>query len=227
MSQKHGASGYKAGCRCAECREAKRVEMSAYRAKRKLATGLAQKRRPSRAYADAKCLGCHQPVQGAFRKERPYHRACRERVERGEQKRARAAERLTRAAAGTSSEWAWVTGECAQCLTYFARHGQASRFCSTSCRKKARRTWRIATRDRLAIYDRDGWVCQLCMEPVDRDLMTTDPLNDWAPSLDHIEPQAWVLIPDHTPRNLRLAHRWCNSVRGDLSYYIDADLQAS
>lgn len=80
-------------------------------------------------------------------------------------------------------------------------------------------------RDRLAIYERDGWVCQLCMEPTDRDLMSTDPRNDWAPSLDHIEPQSHALIPDHSPANLRLAHRWCNSVRGDLTYYSEADLR--
>jgi hypothetical protein len=57
--------------------------------------------------------------------------------------------------------------------------------------------------------------------------MSTDPLDDWAPSLDHIEPQSWALIPDHSPANLRLAHRWCNSVRGDLSHYTDDDLRVA
>lgn len=158
---------------------------------------------------------------------RPCFLVERQRLARAATKRRDAQRRLVDAARGTASTWVWVVGECAQCLEPFARHGQASRFCSTACRKKARRTWKIATRDRMAIYERDGWTCQLCLESVDRDLMTTDPLSDWAPSLDHIEPQAWALIPDHSPTNLRLAHRWCNSVRGDLSYYTDDDLRAA
>ena len=39
-----------------------------------------------------------------------------------------------------------------------------------------------------------------------------------AATLDHIECRAWALIPDDTPRNLRLAHRLCNSTRGDESW---------
>ncbi len=27
------------------------------------------------------------------------------------------------------------------------------------------------------------------------------------------------VVPDHSPENLRLAHRWCNAVRGDETYY--------
>jgi 5-methylcytosine-specific restriction endonuclease McrA len=34
-------------------------------------------------------------------------------------------------------------------------------------------------------------------------------------TLDHIIPQSHMLIPDHSDRNLRLAHRSCNSARGD------------
>ena len=227
---RHGASGYKAGCRCAECREAKRIELAEYRAKRKLATGLAQKRRSSREYQDAECLGCGAAVRGAYRKDQPYHRACRERVERAERKRATARQRLARAAKGTAGTRVWVAGECAECLTAFTRLGQPSRFCSKACNRRARPArgkFRISRRDRLAIYERDGWTCQLCLEPVDRDLMTLDPLSDWAPSLDHVVPQAWQLIPDHSPSALRLAHRWCNSVRGDMTYYNDDDLRVA
>lgn len=185
--------------------------------------------RPGRPRLDAKCVECGEPVRGAFRKDIPYHRRCRERIEQAERKRARAADRLERAAAGTVGS-TWVSGECAQCGMDFTRRGTPSRFCSTACSRKARpnrRHFKIALRDRLAIYDRDSWTCQLCLEPVDRDLMTTNPLDNWAPSLDHIEPQSWSLIADHSPSNLRLAHRWCNSVRGDLSHYTDADLRVA
>lgn len=229
-AKRHGYSRYRAGCRCGECREGNRARHEQYRRAfeerngRGYYDGYDRKGRPR---AGAKCLGCGESVRGSYQKDRPYHRACRLREERAERKRHAVAARLEKAAEGTRSEWVWVVGECAQCLQAFARHGQASRFCSTKCRQRARRSWKIAMRDRLAIYDRDGWTCRLCMEPVDRDLMTTDPMNDWAPSLDHIEPQSWALIPDHSPANLRLAHRWCNSVRGDLSHHTDADLRVA
>lgn len=77
---------------------------------------------------------------------------------------------------------------------------------------------------RYAIYDRDKWVCQLCMDRVDPTLLSPDP---WAASLDHIECQSWVLFPDHSPSNLRLAHRWCNSVRNNERRYSADDLAAS
>lgn len=123
----------------------------------------------------------------------------------------------------------WFAGPCSWCETPFVFNQPAARFCSTRCsarhhEAKSGRRFIISPRRRLAIYERDGWTCQLCMEPVDRDLMSTDPINDWAPSLDHIECQSWALVPDHSDANLRLAHRWCNAVRGDGRYYTEADL---
>jgi 5-methylcytosine-specific restriction endonuclease McrA len=70
----------------------------------------------------------------------------------------------------------------------------------------------VAPPTRQAIYDRDGWVCQLCSAPVDPSL---DPNDRFAATLDHVECQSWALIPDHSPKNLRLAHRACNSRRRD------------
>lgn len=61
-----------------------------------------------------------------------------------------------------------------------------------------------------AVYERDQWICQLCHRPVDRSLHFND---RWAATVDHIECQSWVLIPDNSMRNLRLAHRTCNSRR--------------
>ena len=70
----------------------------------------------------------------------------------------------------------------------------------------------IPRADRLAIYERDGWICQLCGGPVDQALHFNDRM---AATLDHIEPQSAALIPDHSPENLRLAHRACNSRRNN------------
>lgn len=227
-------AAYRRGCRCPECRAANADYFKTYRAQYAAQHGrpvpsqeVRSNRPPPRRVA---CVDCDKQLRRCLA-EVPRCRPCflveRERLRRAASRRSAAAKRLEKAAAGTRSEWLWVVGECAQCLQAFTRHGRVSRFCSTKCRQRARRTWKIATRDRLAIYERDGWVCQLCEEPVDRDLMTTDPLNDWAPSLDHIEPQSHALIPDHSPENLRLAHRWCNSVRGDLSYYDETVLRAA
>lgn len=85
--------------------------------------------------------------------------------------------------------------------------------------REARGYFWISLRNRLAIYERDGWVCQLCGDPVPRDVDYLDPL---AATLDHIECQSWALIPDHSPSNLRLAHRLCNSLRSDRPWPGDA-----
>lgn len=125
----------------------------------------------------------------------------------------------------------FVSGTCGWCGDTFTTAASCwearARYCSKRCTKNAARAahggrFRIAPVIRLAIYERDGWVCQLCEDPVDPDLHTSDP---WAATLDHIVPQSWSLVPDHRPENLRLAHRWCNSVRSDESYYDESLLK--
>lgn len=119
----------------------------------------------------------------------------------------------------------WLSGPCAWCGETFTIIDQtAARYCSARCLKAAVRAargdrFRISPRERQAIYERDGWICQLCDAPVDPDL---PPSHRWAATLDHIECQSWALIPDHSPANLRLAHRMCNSMRGDESWTVAA-----
>lgn len=224
----HGtATGYKRRCRCAECAEAKRLEMVDYVQMVKLRDGLSptQKCRPPKTAKVCRDCGKDLPMGGWRCRE--CHQANRSKRRRAASRRKRLELKLLRAQEGTHGSSVWVAGECAQCLTSFVRRGTASRFCSKACSRKTKGRWKVAMRDRLAIYERDGWVCQLCLEPADRDLMATNPLSDWAPSLDHIEPQSWALIPDHSAANLRLAHRWCNSVRGDLTYYSELDLRTA
>lgn len=122
----------------------------------------------------------------------------------------------------------FVMGPCAWCTDLFTIVDQTqARYCSDRCAQNAQEArsgrFRIPPKVRQAIYVRDRWTCQLCMEPVDPDL---PPSDVWAATLDHIECQSWALIPDHSPSNLRLAHRWCNSVRGDESYYSAVVLSA-
>lgn len=118
----------------------------------------------------------------------------------------------------------FVSGRCAWCDGWFtAVTTHIARLCSSRCTSRYAdfkygghtSNW-IVPRRRMAIYERDDWVCQLCFEPVDQDVHY---LDDWAPSLDHIVPRS--LGGGHESENLRLAHRWCNAVLGDGSRYSE------
>ncbi|MFE7717503.1 HNH endonuclease [Nocardia rhizosphaerihabitans] len=76
--------------------------------------------------------------------------------------------------------------------------------------RRYKRDW-IPRNDRLAIYERDNWTCQLCMMPVDPEL---DPRTDrMGATLDHIFPKSRGGSADWS--NLQLAHRACNSTKND------------
>lgn len=59
--------------------------------------------------------------------------------------------------------------------------------------------------DYREIYDRDGWVCGICSEPVDPDLAWPDPLSV---SLDHVIPVSRG--GRHVRENAQCAHLTCN-----------------
>ena len=60
--------------------------------------------------------------------------------------------------------------------------------------------------DRFAIYERDGWRCQICKLKVNPRYTGTHPKG---PSLDHIIPLA--VGGTHQPSNVQLAHFGCNA----------------
>ena len=136
-------------------------------------------------------------------------------------------------AVAPSPKRVFVQGVCRWCGENFCRAvprgGSGAASCSAQCSRRYKqfsyrdggKRFLITRRRRLAIYARDGWVCQLCFDPVDP---TLSPSDAWAATLDHIVPQSHMLIPDHSEANLRLAHRWCNSLRADDRYYTAADL---
>lgn len=123
----------------------------------------------------------------------------------------------------------FTAGSCGWCGDWFTVAGRSTaRYCSRRCWRKAakarhERRFLVSPVVRLSIYERDGWICQLCFDPVDPNLPTSD---EWAATLDHIVCQSWTDEPDHSAENLRLAHRWCNSVRGAEQHYTAADLVA-
>ena len=63
--------------------------------------------------------------------------------------------------------------------------------------------------DASEVFDRDGWVCGLCREPVVRELRWPDP---GSASLDHVVPLS--LGGAHSRENTRIAHLSCNVRRG-------------
>lgn len=81
--------------------------------------------------------------------------------------------------------------------------------------KDARRRMRIAEAtvesfDPEEVFIRDRWICQLCDEPVDKDLPRPAPM---CKSLDHKIPISKG--GDHSRENTQLAHLRCNIRKGD------------
>lgn len=233
----HGTvSGYTyRKCRCDECREAKSNAMRAYVARRKERTGASPwvgRSRDKRTNYSLSCGYCereftaperHQrfcslECAGMSRRKIP----CTDLVHVGPKNRSAPPTPVTTV---VSPKW-WdviVYGPCAWCGEAFTSLGRSSRYCTKRCRRHYRESRRggkfhVPPSVRFAIYERDGWVCQLCFALVDPD---ADPRSDWYPSLDHIEPQSSALIPDHSESNLRTAHRWCNAVLGDGRWHSD------
>lgn len=76
------------------------------------------------------------------------------------------------------------------------------------CGARFRRSVAISPADRYAIYERDGWTCGICNEAVESGLPNSSP---WQATLDHVIPRSRGGGDD--AENLRLTHRYCNSVR--------------
>ncbi len=64
--------------------------------------------------------------------------------------------------------------------------------------------------DPFEVFDRDGWVCGICDEPVDPKLRHPDRMSA---SLDHVVPIS--LGGDHSYANTRCSHWICNIRRGN------------
>ena len=230
-SAQHGTEyQYQRGCRCDECRAAVTARVRRWRAGYEERNGRGYwtgRERPWRDTDEKKVWGtCEQCGAdffgfGMMFCSRACHGRSRALVQTTDLVIAPRPPRPTWVGSSVSRGWTFVSGPCAWCGTHFTiAHQTSSRYCSRQCGKSAAKAERrrlrggfsISPRDRRAIYERDGWVCQLCGDPIDRDAHYQ---GDYAPSLDHIECQSWVLIPDHSLRNLRTAHRYCNAVRSN------------
>lgn len=96
--------------------------------------------------------------------------------------------------------------------------GTGGKYCSNTCQAEAehgpdrtpRTLPRISVADRIAVYERDGWVCQICGDPVNP--AARCPELD-APTVDHRVPRARG--GEHSMANWQTAHFYCNSVKRD------------
>jgi hypothetical protein len=139
---------------------------------------------------------------------------------RGETRRRKAERWLARAAAGTRGSGVLCAGRCVRCGDSFVRRcttptGHCSRRCWARDKNAARRALLRALDDgtvsRWRIFERDGWTCHICGDPVDRNAEVPDLA---APTLDHVVPLARG--GRHTETNIKTAHFYCNSVKRDL-----------
>lgn len=62
----------------------------------------------------------------------------------------------------------------------------------------------------LEVFNRDGWVCQICFKPVNP--KSIDPFDPQRVTLDHRLPIS--LGGSHTKTNLQTAHMTCNASKG-------------
>ncbi len=60
------------------------------------------------------------------------------------------------------------------------------------------------------IFERDGWICQLCQQPIEKELKSPSP---GSVSLDHIQPVS--LGGPHTWDNVQTAHLRCNKKKSN------------
>lgn len=122
------------------------------------------------------------------------------------------------------ADWDWRSQifNCAQC-GMLVISPRPRRYCSKRCQARAAKSrHRAIKRDayredvfRASIFERDGWKCQLCGKPTDRDAVapnggqSTKRESIWAPTIDHIVP--YDCGGTHEPANVQCAHFICNS----------------
>lgn len=77
-------------------------------------------------------------------------------------------------------------------------------------RRARKRKAHVEDVDRQAVFERDGWVCQLCRKPIDPTIAWP---HSMSPSLDHGIPLGKGGL--HSMANCQAAHLGCNISKGD------------
>lgn len=168
--------------------------------------------RPCTKCGEVKALTEFYKQKGSSDGHRPECKACILRI-RAEQyaTRPEMRERLKRQARERRGTSALLPRQCRTCGTDMRPSRTGEPGVCVFCKRLAGYKVNITKAERLAIYERDGWTCQLCGRAVEPSL---HPNHTFAATLDHIRPRSATLFVDDSPENLRLAHRACNSARG-------------
>ena len=195
---------------------------AAYRAAN--AEKLAEYRRENKGkwYIDRTCVVCGA-VWRTHRRDAKYcSRKCYTDTRRAQplSRRAQARAKLRAAERGTRSRYMWVQGPCTRCgASFLARSSNTdARYCTTRCsrqdhddRRRSRKAGAtIGTVRRRDVFERDGWMCQLCNLPIDTQAIHPHPAS---PSIDHIIPLARG--GPHSMHNVQAAHFLCNARKRD------------
>ena len=108
---------------------------------------------------------------------------------------------------------------CGHCAAEFIPTQPWQRFCSPVCADRRSIHPKIVDRfDRAEVFERDGWKCHICGEPVAQG--ADGRKHPMAPTLDHIIPIA--LGGEHSYLNTACAHRICN-IRKSTHLLTDAE----
>lgn len=160
--------------------------------------------------AGRECARCHANIDHRDKRSRHCSSRCRDRDYEG-------------AAIGTERA-------CRHCSSPFAPTKGTHVYCSRTCRSRAdvvrnreaynRRNAARRARERNAvvgepftreeILNRDGWICQLCLAPIDWRLSGR---SRFAPAVDHIIPLNHG--GEHSRSNVQAAHSGCNASKQD------------
>ena len=119
----------------------------------------------------------------------------------------------------TSDVLRWLVCECGQAFVGIGKNPGRCWDCrcnfkkQNNCHQNSLRRTRMAQVEyervnRLAVFERDGWMCKLCGEPTERET-TRMPMSA---TLDHVVPV--VHGGGHTMQNLQCAHFKCNGAKG-------------
>jgi len=155
------------------------------------------------------CQACSTPFVSRYEKS-TCSRACATRL--GARRAHATAGRAVRCE-GCDSEFCPIYGHgtatlCAPCALARAR---AQRLAAKVLRRARQKAVTVETVDPLAVFERDGWTCQICHVATPRSKRGT--YDDDAPELDHIVALAGG--GEHSYRNTQCACRRCNGLKSD------------
>lgn len=114
---------------------------------------------------------------------------------------------------------------CVECGTKYSPTRRTNITCSDKCSKQRKTRFNrqgemtrralltasyVELVDSETVYQRDAWICQLCHDPIDSELVWP---NSKSPSVDHVVPLNRG--GEHSYKNCQAAHLGCNAGKQD------------